>query len=198
MAKYTAGWGATRDEARRPLPGDGLVAEPASQVTRAVTIRAPRQEVWRWLVQMGADRGGFYSYDRLENVFRLGIHNADRVVPEWQHREVGDLVYADSKGRGGWYVVEVHPEEALVLQTANLSEGRPLRRDEGLGWEFLWSFVLEDAPGGGTRLLVRERVAFGRRSARAVLTPVGLVSFAMTRKMMLELKERSESATPAI
>ncbi len=90
MTRCVAGWGATGEEAREGLPGDELVAEPATQVTRAITIRAPRDVVWRWVVQLGADRGGFYSYDWLENLFRLGIHNADRVVPEWQHRAPAD------------------------------------------------------------------------------------------------------------
>lgn len=64
------------------LPGDDAVAEPATQVTRGITIDAPAAAVWRWLVQIGADRGGFYSYDRLENLFGLGIHSADEIVPE--------------------------------------------------------------------------------------------------------------------
>src|SRR5690606_41597954 len=70
-------WGATEEEARRPLPGDELLHDADDQVTRAITIQAPAEEVWRWLVQIGADRGGFYSYDVLENLFRSEEHTSE-------------------------------------------------------------------------------------------------------------------------
>ncbi len=113
--------------------------------------------MWPWLVQIGADRGGFYSYESLENLFGLGIRNSDVIVPAWQQREVGDLVFADAKGSGGWFVMDVLPGEALVLQVGDVREGRPIRRDEKLRWEFSWSFVVQPAADGRSRLLVRER-----------------------------------------
>ena len=186
-------WGATAEELSASLPGDDLVAEPASQSTRAITVRAPSAAVWPWVVQLGADRAGFYSYDWLENLFGLGIHSADEVVPEWQHRAVGDLVHANAAGTGGWYVVRVVPVEALVLQAANVRAGRPMRRDEDLRWEFLWTFALREAPDGSTRLLVRERVGFGSRWTAALMAPVGLVSFVMTRKMLRGIRDRAEA-----
>lgn len=186
-------WGATDDEVRARLVGDDLVAEPAEQCTRAITIDARPEDVWPWVVQIGADRGGFYSYDWLENLFGLGIHSADRIVPEWQQRAVGDLVCANAAGSGGWYVAEVRPNEALVLQVANLAAGRPLRRDELLGWEFVWTFVLRERDDGTTRLLVRERTGFGRRITRLAMAPVSPVSFVMTRPMMRGIKSRAEA-----
>ncbi len=186
-------WGATDKEIAQPLPGDGFVEEPATQVTRAVTIDAPRAEVWPWIVQLGADRGGFYTYDWLENLFHLDIHSADHVVDAWQGLAVGDVVYADRARTGGWYVVDLRPQDALVLKVGDLTTGRPMRRDEKLRWEFLWTFALRDAPAGGTRLLVRERTAFGSAVTRALMAPVGLVSFVMTRGMLLGLKARVES-----
>lgn len=185
-------WGATDDEVTVALPGDELLAEPATQVTRAITIDAPRHEVWPWIVQLGADRAGFYTYDVLENLFGLGIHSADHIVEEWQELAVGDVVAADRARSGGWYVVELRPDEALVLQVGDLAAGRPLRRDEKLGWEFQWTFALEDAPARGTRLLVRERVAFERTATRALMAPVGVVSFVMTRGMLRGIKARVE------
>ena len=186
-------WGATDEELALPLPGDGLVAEPADQVTRAITIDAPPEEVWPWIVQLGADRGGFYTYDVLENLFGLDIHSADQIVDRWQDLDIGDAVYADRARTGGWYVVDLRPNEALVLKVADLEAGRPLRRDEKLRWEFLWTFALHPSPAGGTRLLVRERVAFDSAVTRALMAPVGLVSFVMTRGTMLGIKSRVES-----
>ena len=185
-------WGATREEIDMALPGDRLVAEPATQNTRGITIDARPEQVWRWVVQLGADRGGFYSYDWLENLFRLGIHSARQVVPDWQQRAAGDLVYANAAGTGGWYVMQAVPNEVLVLQMADVPAGHPMRRDEQLRWEFLWTFALKDAGNGTTRLLVRERTGFGSTATRVLMAPVGLVSFLMTQKMMRGIKARAE------
>ncbi|MGJ7440475.1 SRPBCC family protein [Aquipuribacter sp. MA13-6] len=188
-------WGATDEEAGLPLPGDGFVEEPSGQVTRAITIDAEPGAVWPWVVQIGADRGGFYSYDWLENLFGLGIRSSDVVVPEWQQRAVGDLVLADARGTGGWYVMEVVPGEALALLVGDVRAGRPLRRDEGLRWEFLWTFAVRPAPGGRARLLVRERAGFGSRLTALLMSPVGFVSFVMTRRMLRGIQDRAEAAT---
>lgn len=188
-------WGARDEDLIASLQGDDLIAEPAGQVTRAIEIAAAPEAVWPWVIQLGADRGGFYSYDWLENLFRLGIHSADRIVPEWQKRAVGDLVHADAKGNNGWYVSDVRPPHALVLKMANVKEGRPFRRDEPPFMEFTWAFVLEPDGEGRTRLLVRERVAFGKRLAQVAGSPVGLISFVMTQKMMRGIKTRAETPT---
>lgn len=193
LKSWQGRWGATDAEIAMALPGDGIVAEPAAQVTRAITIAAPRAEVWPWIVQLGADRGGFYTYDCVENLLGFEIHSADQIVEQWQDLEVGDVVHMDRARTSGWYVVDLRPREALVLQLADLAAGRPLRRDERLHWEFLWTFALLDAPGGSTRLLVRERVAFGGALAELLFSSVGLGSFVMTRGMLLGIKSRVES-----
>ena len=196
-------WGATSEEVNGPLLGDDLIAGPASQITRAITIAASPHAVWSWVIQLGADRGGFYSYDWLEDLFRLGIHSANDVVAEWQSRAAGDFVYGDAKGRGGWYVMDVQPNRALVLQTADLKNARPATRSHRAFMEFTWAFVLNEGSNSTTRLLVRERVAFRNGLSRFLVAPVGLVSFVMTQKMMRGIKERAESrpeptATPAL
>ncbi len=188
-------WGATDEEVNGHLPGDELVAEPATQSTRGITIDAAREDVWPWVIQLGADRGGFYTYDWLENLFGLGIHSADEVVPEWQQRTVGDLVYANAAGSGGWYITDVRPHEALVLKMANVEASRPAQRDELLRWEFLWTFAVKEGGGGTTRLLVRERVGFGSKVTQFLMAPVGFVSFVMTQKMMRGIKARAEAAS---
>ncbi len=187
-------WGATDGEVVGPLPGDDLVAEPAVQTTRAISIAAPAAAVWPWIVQLGADRGGFYSYDWLENLFGLGIHSADRIVEDWQTRRVGDLVHADARGRGGWYVMDVRPDDVLVLKMGDVKLGRPVERHEGIGWEFLWTFAVREEANGTTRLVVRERVGFANNWVKLILAPLGPVSFVMTRKMLAGVKSRAESA----
>ena len=187
-------WGATDGEVAGPLPGDDLVAEPAVQTTRAISVAAPAAAVWPWIAQLGADRGGFYSYDWLENLFGLGIHSADRIVEDWQTRRVGDLVHADARGRGGWYVMDVRPDDVLVLKMGDMKLGRPAERHEGIGWEFLWTFAVREEANGSTRLVVRERVGFANSRVKLLLTPLGPVGFVMTRRMLAGVKSRAESA----
>lgn len=193
--RWHRSWGATDGELVMELPGDELTAAPVEQSTRAVTVDATPHDVWPWVVQLGADRGGFYSYDWLENLFGLEIHSATAIVPDWQRLEVGDMVYSDNKRTSGWIVVKVVPDEALVMKQADMKAGRAMNRNEGLGFEFQWTFALRPLPAGGTRLLVRERVAYGRWFTRRLMAPVGLVSFVMTRRMLLGITQRAESTT---
>ena len=187
-------WGATEEEVTAALPGDELTPPPVDQCTRAITIAAPPEAVWPWLVQMGADRGGFYSYAWMENLFGLQIRNADRIHEEWQQLAVGEPMWGDRRRTGGWVVELVEPNVTLVLKTADPKTGRAATRDTGIGFEFQWTFALRPAPLGGTRLLIRERTAYGRLVTRWLLAPVGLVSFVMTRKMLDGIRVRVESA----
>ncbi len=181
--------GATPDEVAALLPGDELVPEPASQTTLAVTVDAPAEEVWAWLVQMGADRGGMYSYDWLENLVGLHIHTADEVREEWQHLAVGDQVVVVPEGWGplpdgyAFRVALVDPPRALVLRQAPPEHP----------WHGVWSFhVLTEDPGR-CRLLARSRTAVaprvGPRLAGRVMEPVTLV---MTRRMLHGIRARAQ------
>jgi len=117
-------WGTTPEEREIALPGDELVEYANYRSDHAITIRASADSVWEWLVQLGQDRAGFYSYDRLERLFGADIHNADRIHPEWQQVRPGDLIRAVQPdflggrlGRDvGWRVAEVVPGRALVLE----------------------------------------------------------------------------------
>src|SRR5215831_8858762 len=83
-------WGATGEEVRESVPGDVLVTRPDFVSTRAITIHAPASAVWPWVVQMGQNRGGFYSYSGLQNLAGSGIRNTDRIDPALQNLRVGD------------------------------------------------------------------------------------------------------------
>ncbi len=85
-------WGATDDEADGPLLGDDLIPHPDLSATRAIAVRTSAGQVWPWIAQLGQGRGGFYSYDFLENLVGCDIHSADRIIPEWQDVRVGDEV----------------------------------------------------------------------------------------------------------
>jgi hypothetical protein len=92
-------WGATDEERHKPLPGDELVPDPLTTSTRAITVNAPVEVVWPWLMQMGTGRAGWYSYAWLENLLPrcargAEITNAERIIPEFQNLKVGDSIPA--------------------------------------------------------------------------------------------------------
>jgi hypothetical protein len=117
-------WGATDDENTMPLPGDDIKPDAGVSVTHAVTIDASPDVVWRWLVQIGQGRGGFFSYDFIENLFDLDIHNVYEIRPELQDLKVGDFVRSAHKGwlggrfdeKAGWFVTAFEPDSHLVLR----------------------------------------------------------------------------------
>ena len=157
-------WGATDAEVSGSMPGDDLVEDANFQTTRAIDIDAPLKAVWPWLAQIGQGRGGFYSYDLLENLMGLDIHSADRILPEFQDLRVGDAIPIEPEG-GGYTVAEIEPNHHLVLFT----EGKG---DSDLDTVFreanaasTWTFLLEELTGERTRLIVRWRARWNLLSS---------------------------------
>ena len=109
-------WGATSEEVSMTLPGDDLVPSPVLEATRAISIRAPAAAIWPWLVQLGQGRGGFYTYQRLENLAGCGILNADEVIPDFQNIKIGDQVRLGPEGYPAFDVARIEPEVALILR----------------------------------------------------------------------------------
>jgi hypothetical protein len=172
-------WGATDGELARALPGDDLVARPTFDATRAVTIDAPSELVWPWLVQVGLGRAGWYSYDLLDN---LGRPSARTIVPELQDLKVGDVVPMSPDGRAGPRVIAIDPGRSMVW---------------GAPGEVTWAWVLELSGGSGTRLLTRIRIRYRWLHPSIVFNL--LIEFAdivMIRRMLLSLKARAEEVSP--
>jgi proline iminopeptidase len=151
--------GVTHYERRRPLPGDDLVPGAGSHWTLATTVDAPAAAVWQWLVQMGCDRGGFYSFDHLDNG---GKSSVEEIRPEWQTLKRGDRIASRPDGSTWFDVVEVQPERTLVLRASLEVPGfQPYDPAEGRPRFFLdssWTFMLEPL-ASRTRVLVRTRSA---------------------------------------
>jgi hypothetical protein len=166
-------WGATASEAARPMPGDSLIPDPSLNATRGITIAARPEQIWPWLIQMGPGRGGWYSYDRLDN---RGRPSADSVVPAWQV----PLRPGDSLGVGPgprFQVMAIAANEYLVL-----------------GPQISWTFALYPQPDGTTRLVERLRARYHWGSVRGALfaAVLDLGDFIMMRKQLLTLRERIE------
>lgn len=180
-------WGARQDEVARTLPGDDRLPHADLVATRAITIHAPAERVWPWLAQLGHGRGGFYTYDVLENLVGLGIHSVDRIVPEWQQIAVGDRVHLAEEL--GLEVIIADPDAALVL-----SGGVPISAaEDSMPFDFVWSFVMRPGPvDGSTRLIVRERYAFLRPSARPIVEVAEWISLLMSTGMLRGIRDRAE------
>jgi hypothetical protein len=168
-------WGATGEEAASRLPGDELLEDADGVSTRAITIDAPTASVWPWLAQMGPlPRGGAYTYDWIENLLGLDMHNVDNVLAEFQHPEVGDTIRL---GPNGMRLERVEPPHVLAW------------RSEHGNW--VWRFVLKEHDGT-TRLISRNRFRLPTLVARIGMLPMEPGSLAMERKMLRGIKERAE------
>lgn len=176
-------WGSTRAELTMSLPGDAEPRDRGFELQHAVTVNAPAEDVWVWLVQLGQDRAGFYSYDSLERAFGLGIRNVREVRPEWQTLRAGDIVRATPPNYLGglvnevaWTVSDVAPERALVLDNRG-------------------AFVLQPLSDERTRFIIRSKMGDRDRSvwaSAASLLGFQLPHFIMQRRMMLTIKALAE------
>ena len=177
-------WGATDTEAAREMPGDRFMPAADVVATRAVTVEAPPEAIWPWLVQMGPHRGGAYTYDWIENLLGLNMHSADEILPEYQNLKVGDPIPLGKNGPR-MRVEVLEPDSALVLHS------------EDDAW--VWEFALYPE-GDGTRLVSRNRITdprpnpFTRAFSMYFMEPGSLI---MERKMLLGIKERAERLAEA-
>ena len=168
-------WGATDSEAGARLAGDELLEDADGVSTRAVDIDAPASAVWPWIAQMGpAPRGGAYTYDWIENLLGLDMHSVDRVLPEFQHPQIGDTI---GYGPNLMRLERVDPERVLGW-----------RSDDG---NWVWTFVLEGS-GSSTRLISRNRFRLPTLTARLGMLPMEPASLVMERKMLRGIRERAE------
>lgn len=183
-------WGATAEEIRGTLPGDELVANPVAQTTQAVTIRATPEQIYPWLLQLGVDRGGMYSYDWIENLFGLNVHTIDYIDLQYQNPKPGDfwgfMPKESGDGPGVW-VVKLDPNRT-VLGCFGMRSTPP---NPCTG---TWQLVLRSKSDGTTRLILRARTdaaspmtgVFG-----AIFEPI---TFIMQRGMLLGFRDRIEAA----
>jgi hypothetical protein len=169
-------WGATGVEVSMPLPGDGVDAGTVTASTRAVTIYAPTSEVWKWVVQLGQERAGFYSNDWLENLVLSDIHNTDEIRPEWQDHQQGDKILGAGGavyGQSSFWITKVYEEGSLL---------------------YLWgSIVVDPIDETSTRLIVRSYATPSSEPVNSInrLT-YDWMHFVMERGMLLGIKARAE------
>lgn len=171
-------WGATPEEINGPLAGDHVVPNATLVATRSITLAASPETVFSWIQQMGFGKGGWYSYDFIDN---LGRTSAMRIFPEWQNLQPGDEVPA---GPISFYADTVEPPYVLVLRLGHQAEGSPRIA-------FSLAYELREVPNG-TRLVTRVRARIdlpcGQFIERFLLGPGDGV---MMRKQLLNLAKRT-------
>ena len=174
-------WGTTDADIQAVFPGDKLVPNPVEVVNRAITIYAAPEQIYPWLVQMGADRGGMYSYTALETLINCPQVNADRIHPEWQNLQAGDEVKMcqNDPAPPPYIVAELIPNQAVIMGHHN-NQGE---------WEEVWQFILLPQADGSTRLIQRTRTMM----AGGLWSIIHPGVFFMERGMMLGIKERRRS-----
>lgn len=181
---YWRRWGATDAGMKRALPGDEIVPKPKGGYTHATTTNAPRKQVWLWVAQIAQERGGFYSYDFLENLVGCNIHSVENIILEYQH---------DEKSPG----LKMHPKmlPMPIISTElerTLAFGGRIDPDTPVSWLFL----LEDSGENSTRVITRweydHKPGIGCRIGYGIIMePIACV---MQRKMLLGIKKRAEQA----
>jgi hypothetical protein len=181
MRRWMSRWGATPSELSRVMADDNLLVDPMYSGTMAVGIDAPPEDIWPWLMQIGYQRGGLYSYDWLDRLFGyLDRPSATRILPEFQHLAVGDEI---PLGRGpSWPVAVVEPCHALVLDMRNMG-----------GFDWVWQFAFCTVDDKRTRLVSRSCVRTQTIWARLFTYAIEPAGFLMTRRMLLGIKERAEA-----
>ena len=177
---------ATTREHLLALPGDEMIPHVADSLTHAITVHCNRRELWPWLIQMGADRAGWYSCDMLDNG---GHHSAEKILCGLQHPSVGAVFPALPGRRDGFVLLEAEPPHWMVV-------GWPTPDGELM---VTWAFMLHEIDENTTRLIVRARASndyrfHGLPKAMGLLL-ARMAHFIMERKQLLEIARRAEGAT---
>jgi hypothetical protein len=186
MRPWHMRWGATDAEVAGPMPGDKVVPRAQFNATRSITIDAPPDEVWPWIAQLGYRRGGFYTYDQVDNA---GEPSADRIIDEYQDLKPGDLIpmWHESHGLAIAYNVDSFEVPKWMLWVH-----RPHEREEP---DSTWSWRLDELPTGRTRLITRMKQDYRWRTPALALFNLVLMEFgdfAMERRMLKGIKVRAE------
>ncbi len=187
VRRWLLHWGASELEARWPLPGDELVPHPKVNATHAVTVNGAPAKIWPWLVQMGQGRGGFYSYDFVENALGAGTGSALRVQPEWQNLQVGESVLTVPND-GDMRVAILDPNLDFVLSAS----WQVVKQGSYIA---VWGWHLAAIDANTTRLIERWRCDWSAGPLAWVLMRLFAEpgAFMIERKNLLGIKERAES-----
>ncbi len=167
-------WGATSTEISAKMLEDDSISPNRVVSTRAINIKASKENVWIFVAQTGQNRGGFNSYYWLENLFGAKMVNNDIPNPEWQNPQRGDTVYYG------------HNQPFTVVSLVRPNEYYSLGG---------WAFHLLPIDLHSTRLIVRYPSMEIKQSALSTAYYYALfepLHFIMESGMMMGIKQRAE------
>jgi hypothetical protein len=191
---WRARWGAKEDEVQGPQLGDDLVEAPRCGFTHAIQINAPADKVWPWVVQISQNKGGFYSYEWLENLVGCQIHNAEQIHPEWQDLKMGDGLTLHPSVPG-LPVAQLEPGQAFVIYAGPKMAGSQAIPNPPEGLAISWLFMVTAVDEKTSRFISRWRVAYKpgfvneMTMGRGLLEPIASV---MDRRMLIGVRDRAE------
>ncbi|NHF59689.1 hypothetical protein FK220_010075 [Flavobacteriaceae bacterium TP-CH-4] len=189
-------WGLNKAEVARPFPGDELVSAPKTKFTHAVKINAPANYVWPWIAQIGQGKGGFYSYEALENLIGLQIYNSDVVLPEFQNPSIDDSVAFAPGDRTPIVICE--PGRAMAIENSLDMDSNQKYDPKGPApknyLHLTWLWFVEAIDENHSRFTSRNRVDYAPNfKNKLMFGPLTEpIVFAMDRKMCLGIKKRAE------
>ena len=172
-------WRTTPEERTAEYPGDEFLLNPKRIINRAVTVNATPAHIYPWIVQMGADKAGMYSYTWLERLVGCKMAKVEVIKSEWQNLKEGDLMKmcAGDFAPPPYIVARVIPDEAVIFG-----------HKENDDWVELWQFVLVPQADGTTRLITRTRT----NMVGGMWEVFNRIAFIMERKMLLTLRNLAE------
>ncbi|MCW5515866.1 hypothetical protein [Muriicola sp. Z0-33] len=192
-------WGMSKLEAAQSFPVDEIVPNPKSAFTHGVIIQAPASDVWPWIAQIGQGKGGFYSYEALENISGLNIYNSDRVLSEFQHPKVDDMVAFGPEQ--AYPIVYCEPGRGMAIENwldLDINDTfDPKQSSPSNILHLTWLWYIEEIDEKSSRFISRNRVTYTSSAKTNFIFKVLLepIVFAMDRKMCLGIKKRAERLT---
>lgn len=198
LEKWASCWGTPLEIQNARLPGDNILPNPKLITTRSIVIETKQESIWPWLVQIGAGRGGFYSFDGLENLVGCDIHSADRILAEHQMLKRGDEIkFGRPANFPRMRVIEVEENRYLLLFSAiDPATGHDIPPDEVLAnyAASTWLMYLDPIDDTTTRLVHRWRISYPPTLINAIAWRwlTNPITFVMERRMLRGIRERSE------
>jgi hypothetical protein len=170
-------WGATAEEVLMPLPGDDIVENPDFEATRGITIDASPQNIWKWIIQIGSKRAGWYSIDWIDN---SRIKSSDKILPQFQKIEKGQFIPFTPDQKNGMWVKDFN-ENDFILWVDN---------DGKSTW--LWKLIPDNS--GKTRLLTRLNTKYKWKGIWIIYYLLfDLGDIIMMKKCLKGIKQRAEN-----
>lgn len=189
-------WGLKKEDMQRTFPGDELIEQPNAHYTHAIEINAPSQDVWCWIAQMGQGRGGFYSYEALENLAGLNIYNSNEILAEFQEPKIGDLI--SFSPTDAYPLVVCFPGKAMAIGLGfDMDKNIPLGPESSLPnnyFKLTWLWFVEPIDECRSRFFSRNRIVYTPSFKNKLMFGLFMepIVFAMDRKMCLGIKKRAE------